>query len=364
MCLFGDQAGVGPVSPPAPLTATDPIFIIGSERSGSNLLRLILHAHSAIVVPHPPHILKFFTPLLPAYGDLKDPRSFRRLVDDVLGLIAAHISPWEVSIAASEICQSAPRSLVGIFVAVYDQYLRQSGKRRWGCKSTFVIDYLPEVMAACPGARFLFLVRDPRDVAASARLSIFSPFHPYFTARLWQRQQSRGLAMLKAAPGQFLIVRYEDLLAEPEATVKGICAFVGEEYEAAMLEFYQTEAAKQSGRLSSSWKNTDAPILPGNRGKFRQALKPGEIRLVEAVAGELMGRFGYVPEGGGPLTAPPPFSIFWYRWLDCLWRLRIELRAMRHDANYPLHWRRRLFLLGLRLRCQGRLWLKLRGGRA
>jgi len=341
-----------------------PIFIIGSERSGSNLLRLILDAHSAIVVPHPPHILKFLTPLMPAYGDLDSPRSFRRLVDDVLGLIAAHIHPWEIRIEAREICQKAPHSLIGVFVAIYEQYLRQScGKRRWGCKSTFIIDFLPEVMAALPEARFLFLVRDPRDVAASSRQSIFSPFHPFFTAQLWQQQQSQGLAMLDATPERFLLVRYEDLLAEPESTVKRICAFVGEEYEATMLTFYQTEAAKKSGRLSSSWRNTAAPILRGNRGKFRQELSPDEIRLVEGVTGSLMERFGYAPEGSGPLSAPaPPLALLlWYRWLDWLWRLRIELRALRSDANYPLHWRRRLFLLGLGLRCRCRLWLKSLG---
>lgn len=38
-----------------------PIFIIGTERSGTNLLRLILNAHPNIALPHPPHIMKIFS---------------------------------------------------------------------------------------------------------------------------------------------------------------------------------------------------------------------------------------------------------------------------------------------------------------
>jgi len=37
----------------------DPLFILGTERSGSNLLRLICNAHSRITIPHPPHILRY-----------------------------------------------------------------------------------------------------------------------------------------------------------------------------------------------------------------------------------------------------------------------------------------------------------------
>ena len=47
---------------------TDPLYIIGTERSGSNLLRVILNAHADIDVPHPPHILKYLHALAPGYG--------------------------------------------------------------------------------------------------------------------------------------------------------------------------------------------------------------------------------------------------------------------------------------------------------
>ena len=55
----------------APHGPTAPLFIIGTERSGSNLLRLILDAHPGITVPHPPHVMNYFAALEGRYGDLQ-----------------------------------------------------------------------------------------------------------------------------------------------------------------------------------------------------------------------------------------------------------------------------------------------------
>ncbi|MCR4286857.1 MAG: sulfotransferase, partial [Deltaproteobacteria bacterium] len=55
-----------------------PIFIIGTERSGTNLLRLILNAHPNIALPHPPHIMKNFSGLVPLYHYLGVDGNFRR----------------------------------------------------------------------------------------------------------------------------------------------------------------------------------------------------------------------------------------------------------------------------------------------
>ena len=54
------------------------IFMVGEQRSGSNLLRLILNESSNIAAPHPPHILQRMMPLLPAYGNLNNNKSSKR----------------------------------------------------------------------------------------------------------------------------------------------------------------------------------------------------------------------------------------------------------------------------------------------
>lgn len=329
------------------MTTNIPFFIIGTERSGSNLLRLILNAHPNLCVPHPPHILKYFAPLVAGHGDLADPTRLAHLVKDVRGLIAAHIHPWEAIPSQAEILAAVKKpSLVGVFFAVYDAHCR---KRRWGCKSTFVIDHLDKVLAACPAARLIWLVRDPRDVAASSRRSLFSPFHPWFTARLWRRQQEAGLCGQAVYPKNFLLVRYEELLADPDAAMRRVCAFLGEEFAPAMLEFHHTAAARQSSALSACWRNTGRPIQADNRERYRRELSPAELALVEGECGDLMDYFGYPRAGKGEPEAPGRLRRLGFHFQECYWRMRVELRAWRHDRNYRLHWHRRLFLLQLRL---------------
>ena len=57
------------------------IFMVGEQRSGSNLLRLILNESPSIAAPHPPHILQRFMPLLPVYGNLDNNNNFKKLID-------------------------------------------------------------------------------------------------------------------------------------------------------------------------------------------------------------------------------------------------------------------------------------------
>ena len=58
------------------------IQMIGTQRSGSNLLRVMLDGIREIAAPHPPHILQRFLPLLPKYGDLTDQSNFYRLAQE------------------------------------------------------------------------------------------------------------------------------------------------------------------------------------------------------------------------------------------------------------------------------------------
>ncbi|WP_372521940.1 sulfotransferase, partial [Sulfuricaulis sp.] len=63
------------------------IFMIGTQRSGSNLLRLMLNELPRIAAPHPPHILQRMLPLVPNYGDLEKRENFAQLVEDVCRLV-------------------------------------------------------------------------------------------------------------------------------------------------------------------------------------------------------------------------------------------------------------------------------------
>lgn len=332
----------------------DPLFIIGTERSGSNLLRVILNAHSRIAVPHPPHLMHWFGELAPAYGDLADDTNLRRLVQDVLGFLDGHIYPWDVAITADQVlARTTPRSLYGVTTALYDLFLADAGKARWGCKSTFMVHHVDTVLAVHPGARFLWLVRDPRDVAASSRKAVFSPFHPVLTTRLWVEQQQEALALEARLPTESLLrLRYEDLLADPNGTLTRVCAFLDEPFEPGMLEFFDTPAARKGAALSESWAQTAQPVQANNSGKYRKDLSPTEVTQVEAVARPVMQTLGYGLEDPdvGPLNTGFSREVGW-RAMNAWWHAGVEWRSLRNDSNHWRRWARRLRMtvIGLRL---------------
>lgn len=343
-----------------------PIFIIGTERSGSNLLRLILNTHSAITVPHPPHILNYFHKYEDQYGDLSQPAALQSLIRDVLRLLSVHIHPWEFRLDPEEVARGmVSTDLMGVFFSVYEAYRKHSGKRRWACKSTFMIHHIDRILAISPRAKFLLLVRDPRDVVLSSQKSVFSPYHPYFTAQLWRQQQLLGLRFHDLAEADnCLLIRYEDLLHDPQAAVSGICRFLGEDYEPAMLEYYKTSAAKKSERLSASWRNTGSPIIRDNSNKFEKQLRKNEIRMVEQITGDLMLRFGYplfytsgdtfrvehAQTGQYTPDHPGKLRLLSYRLINLLQMMKVECRSLLQDANSFRFWCRRFFLLSLHLR--------------
>ena len=137
---------------------------IGTQRSGSNLLRLMLNQVDEIAAPHPPHILQRFSPLLSNYGNLEEPKSLAILVNDVCRLIELNPVPWDrVSLDREDVmsrCQE--QSLVAIFCAVYDILAETWGAQQWCCKSLANVFYLPEINAYRDSSKFIKLKQEMR----------------------------------------------------------------------------------------------------------------------------------------------------------------------------------------------------------
>jgi hypothetical protein len=300
--------------------------------------------------------MKLFTPLLPLYGDLTRDDNFRRLIADVCRLVELHPYPWEITPDRERVfVEATGRELLCIYFAIYDQYLAWSGKERWCCKSTFMIDHVADIIRHRPDARFIFMVRDGRDVAVSAKSSIFNHYHVFYTARRWQREQRLGLDWLaKLPPEQITLLKYEELLAEPVATVQRLCTFLKVPYSDKMLEYHRFQEAQKSGGLSISWQNTAKPVLATNRGKFRNLLSSQEIFLFEALAGEELQQLGYPlvndPEQLMQKRAKLGQERLSYRLAELAQKIRIETRHLLKDKNSAARIRKNCFMTALRLK--------------
>lgn len=280
------------------------IFMIGTQRSGSNLLRLMLNQLPEVAAPHPPHILQRMTPLMSAYGDLQQDNHFDLLVDDVCRLVELNPVPWEgVELNRETIAgHTSTRSLMGVFQSVYDQLAKAQGASSWCCKSLVNIKFLPAIEAHFKNAKYIYLYRDGRDVAVSFRKAVVGEKHFYHIARDWGRTQRLALTMERhIGPDRFFHVRYEDMVEEPEAMMMRLCDFLGMEYRQDMLDFHQSDEAHRAARSSDLWGNVNQPIMKGNTGKFRIEASDADIRIFESLAGDVLDELGYhravVPQG-------------------------------------------------------------------
>jgi hypothetical protein len=97
----------------------------------------------------------------------------------------------------------------------------------------------------------------------------------------------------------FLEVRYEDLVTDPRPQLERLCAFLGEEFEEAMLEPHLL-AERLPRRQRDNWhRNTRERVGTARVGSHREVLSPAEVALVERVAASRLRRLGYPVEGGG-----------------------------------------------------------------
>ncbi|MFE7811512.1 sulfotransferase family protein [Streptomyces sp. NPDC057433] len=336
--------------------AESPVLIIGTERSGSNLLRLILESHSRITVPHPPHFMRYLAPLAGSYGDLARAHNRARAVGDALGLLHRHIHPWPHPVRAGRIvAEPAGPGLFGIVAAIYEQHRAATGKARWGCKSTFMVAHVADVLEVFPDARFVWLVRDPCDVASSAKHAVFGPSHPYRMAQLWRAQQETARAALDAhGPGVVHLLRYEDLVSRPQEEIGRLCDFLGEKPEPDMLRHHTSAAARQTAALADAWRRAGQPVTTDRIGAGRRGLSTRERLWVDKVTGPVKQSLGYPVDARAAAVPDPGRTELALRsaWL----RAGIEYRSMREDGNHRARLRRDAYVRWLRVKA------RMRGG--
>lgn len=275
----------------------DPLFMIGIQRSGSNLLSLMLNQLPEVAAPHPPHILQRMMPLLPEYGDLKDDGAFRALVDDVCRLVELNPVPWEgAAFDRTDIARRCTdRSLLAVHRAVYDVYAEARKARTWCTRSLANIKYMADIEAFYrEKVSYLYLHRDGRDVALSFRKAVVGEKHFYHLANEWAAAQEIALAWRrKIGAERFLSVSYEDLTGNPEATARRVCAFLRVDYVPSMLDFHRAEEAKRTAASSELWSNVVNPVMKDNTKKFLRDMKAEDIKIFESVAGTVLDALGY-----------------------------------------------------------------------
>ncbi len=263
-----------------------PFFIVGSARSGTTLLRLMLNAHPEVAVPPESRFITEFhgTPAS-ASAEL------------FVAALAKHkmFATWDLPIAAveAEIRElGAEPTYPDLVAATFRAYARTHGKTIWGDKTPRYVQRIDLISTLWPDARFIHLIRDGRDVALSYADVRFGPKTVGSAARLWATRVRAGRVAGRALPpGRYLEVRYEDLVEDAAGKVKEICGFLDLEFDAAMLDY--TERARDSVLPRAALYNPNVTRPPARTRAWQTSMAPRAVAAFEAVAGDVLADLGY-----------------------------------------------------------------------
>jgi hypothetical protein len=273
-----------------------PVQIIGIQRSGSNLLRVILNQLEGVFAPHPPHILKTFFPLLSHYGNLNYENNFFDLVSDICQFVKVNPVPWKDAELNAELIAGSckQRDLLEIFTKIYEINAKKKGAGFWFCKSMDNVHYISLFEERGFKPYYIHLVRDGRDVALSFQKAIVGEKHVYHLAKKWKENQDlSGYYVKYFGPSRAIQLKYEDLLLSPEIEIKKICELIGLKYSNKIMEFYQSEDSFLTASSGELWHNLTHPLISNNFNKYKNEMPGTELEIFEAIAGDTLERFGY-----------------------------------------------------------------------
>jgi len=271
------------------------VQMIGTQRSGSNLLRLMLNQLHEVSAPHPPHILERFIPLLAAYSDLSVAENFEVLVHDVCTLVAYNPVQWKhMNLKENEIIERCKKpSLTDIIKAIYEMNATNKGAHIWVCKSLSNIHFA-DLLEEEINPLYIFLYRDGRDVACSFKRAVIGEKYVYHIAQQWKHEQDLCLKLYGQLGDKRVIkICYEDLISQPEKELIKICGFIGAKYNSNCLEYYKSSEAKNTASSGNMWQNVERKIIADNFNHYKKELSADEIILFEKIAGETLRALNY-----------------------------------------------------------------------
>lgn len=170
--------------------------------------------------------------------------------------------------------------------------MRAKGKSRWGLKcSNQYEDYL----SIWPGAYFLNMVRDGRDVLASQLNTGSFNKTPAKIAKGWVNTNSRFRNLIEDKNVRAYEVFYERLVNQPEEEIKRICCFLNIQFDSAMLNFYNKNLSIYvHGMGHLSMDRISQPIDSSQIGRWKKDLDKSQLEEFYSIAKETMIKFKYM----------------------------------------------------------------------
>ena len=292
-------------------------FVRGLSRSGGTLMATILDAHPDVAMSYetyehlldsgeePPHQLDDILQMIGQLGV----KSIRRNLFSGSKNVRPEITKF---VRRAERAGIDHETLGRLFEKHFDSGLRldsfqgrmllveqltlekmwREGKVHWGAKILSVYDQLDEIY---PDAKYLFMLRDGRDVAASRKK--VGDFKQSISeiASGWCRQIAKFEHFAAGSNGRAFFVPYERMAYEPEAELRKLMANLNLTWNERILSFHTLNLSihrNATGHLSG--KQLKSPISTSSIGRWKEDLTTEEISEFEAKAGQTLEKLGYI----------------------------------------------------------------------
>lgn len=286
-----------------------PLFLLGSQRSGTTMLRLMLNNHPNLAIPHESVFITVFFQKLAKYGDLSNRDNARRLLADV----AQHymVKRGKLIVDPEAILSHQIKTYRDLIAAIFQTHANSLGKPRWGDKTPSYTPDIDIIRGIFPEAKIIHLVRDGRDVVLSHKSIEWASGNLLKLILDWQWKTTIAHKVGAVLGDDFLEVRYEDLVRDPEGILRQICHFIDEPYDQKMLS-YSENAKDLVPTESLKWhRNSIQPPDPSQVNMWKRQLSKSERIIFEQLAGETLALFGYELENLKPTAASRSLKIYY-----------------------------------------------------
>lgn len=299
-------------------------FILNIERSGSSMLTAMLNRHEQILSPSEEPFLLYMYPYYKNKTTWTE-ADIEQLLDEFWLLaeknLDLYFSPREV--VKQSILPHLPHlDFLSLCRLLYGNFLKDKDKQ----KVDLIIDkqikylYCPKmILDILPDTKFIVLTRHYLDIVATWRKrGLGGSRHAAYLAKIWQVAYSTAVPYLLQNHPQFMLLRYEDLVADPEEQLQRVCAFVGKEYKPDMEGFHQSvnaffdkaEAEKPAAehgfieKLKDFHSSMRKPANTDNIGIWQQQLSRQEVAMANAICGDTARALAY------EIPHAPELSVF------------------------------------------------------
>ena len=246
-----------------------PIFIIGSGRSGTTMIGEIL-TQLGVGKSFEGHVVGI---LSKKFGNKTLSKENAQKAIKILNSHHA-IRVRGATLEISEI--HSPFSLRKILETSFTKVAKNSGQNHWIEKTPFYIDDINSVLAIFPDAKFIWCIRDGRDVALSVFKKSWGANNIYVAAKLWAKKNNHLNVSQLIRNENLLRIYYEQFLSAPKKEIIKIVNFVNE-----------GPIANEESIIF------DLPILQNNTNKWISALSAHQKLMFETAAFDVLRQHSY-----------------------------------------------------------------------